>query len=174
MQRIDISRLRKDNGLSQSELAQKLHINQSFLSAIERGKSPLPLEKEQKLRDIFPTAELNKYIVEIENDKDKEGEKERTDTADMSESELITLLLTRFHEQAHQHNDSSHHDDHHQRIKQLEAQTVSLIEYQYKLMERNESLAERNDELRNENDCLRVENFRLKELLLNAGIKIQL
>ncbi|MDE7188619.1 MAG: hypothetical protein K2N96_00590, partial [Muribaculaceae bacterium] len=72
------------------------------------------------------------------------------------------------------HNDSSHHDDHHQRIKQLEAQTVSLIEYQYKLMERNESLAERNDELRNENDCLRAENFRLKELLMNSGSKIQL
>ena len=46
MSRFDIARLRKEKGMSQGELASQLQITQSFLSAIENGKSPLPIEKE--------------------------------------------------------------------------------------------------------------------------------
>lgn len=156
MARLDIARLRKDLNMNQNELAQKLQINQSFLSAIENGRSNLPVEKEERLRELFPSVDLGAYCID-----------ERTAYAavdDASEAELIRQFLTRFHKQAHGSDEATHHHhEHHERINRLEEQLSTLIESNHRLLERNDELSKRYEET-----C--AELMRLKELLIRNSI----
>lgn len=136
MSRIDIAQLRKSLGISQNELAQKLQINQSFLSAIENGRSPLPQEKENRLVEIFPDIDLSAFVIDSERDASKNVD-------DLSESEMINMFLQRFHSQAHRHDDNKHHLEHHQRIELLEAQNAELIRQNGKLLDRIDDLMKR-------------------------------
>ena len=167
MARIEISRLRKDHGMSQSELAQHLQITQSFLSAIENGKSPLPPEKEERLLEIFNLKDLHEYTVE--NAASDNSRK----VAEMTDSDLFNQLLNRFHQQAHSKEDSHHHHhDHHERIEYLQTQLEAMMERNDRLMNRNESLSDTNDKLREEVDQLRKEVFTLKKRILDSGIDL--
>lgn len=156
MSRIDIARLRKDNGMSQGELASQLQITQSFLSAIENGKSPLPLEKESKLCEIFGLSNLNDYS------RGKNEHKDERKVNDMTDSDLFNQLLNRFHKQAHSLEDETHHHSHHMKIDDLQSKLDKMFERNDKLMERNEKLSEDNDRLRKELDARRneIENLR--------------
>lgn len=163
MPRFDISRLRKENGMSQSELANLLQMTQSFLSAIENGKSPLPIEKEERLCEIFGLEDLNNYILDK---KDGGNEKKVTE---MTDSDLFNQLLSRFHKQAHSAESEHHHHDHHQTIDDLQRKVEMLFERNDRLMQRNDNLCEDNDRLRAEIDTyrieiekLRAENYQLK------------
>lgn len=148
----DISRLRKERGMSQNELARRLQITQSFLSAIENGKSPLPPEKEEKIIEIFDLENLEAYRNENGSNSLSAGK-----FSDMTDSDLFNQLLQRFHQQAHSREDNHHHHEHHNRIEQLQHQVERLFERNDSLMERNDSLAAANDRLREENDRLRSE-----------------
>ena len=150
MPRYDITRLRKENGMSQNELAQLLQMTQSFLSAIENGRSPLPIEKEDKLREIFSSATLSDYILDKKDEEDKR-------VMDMTDSDLFNQLLNRFHKQAHSTEEEHHHNNHHEKIHTLENQVEMLFQRNDSLMQRNDRLAESNDRLREENDRLRSE-----------------
>ena len=170
MARYDISRLRKENGMSQSELANLLQMTQSFLSAIENGKSPLPLEKEDKLCEIFGITDLNPYVL------DKKGDNDTKKWAEMTDSDLFNQLLSRFHKQAHSEESEHHHRNHHQKIEHLEEKVNSLFMRNDALMLRNDRLCEDNDRLRAEIDTyrleiekLRMENFSLKSKILDSG-----
>lgn len=90
MPRIDIARLRKDNGMSQNDLAQKLQITQSFLSAIENGKSPLPPEKEARIAEIFGLGSLDDYLIDS-----RQPEALTKNLEEMSDSEIFGQLLNR-------------------------------------------------------------------------------
>lgn len=170
MPRYDISRLRKENGMSQSELANILQMTQSFLSAIENGKSPLPIEKEEKLCEVFGLQHLNDYVIDKKSDNDEKKVTEMTD------SDLFNQLLSRFHKQAHSEESEHHHHDHHQRIDELQQKVDSLFNRNEALMIRNDSLSADNDRLRSEIDAyrreidrLREENFSLKTELLKGS-----
>ena len=152
MSRIDIARLRKHYAMSQSELAQHLQINQSFLSAIENGRSPLPVEKEEMLCRIFGLDSLEDYTVD-------EAPKLSTE---MTESDLIKQLLNRFHAQAHSEESAHHHRAHHERIDALEHQLAAMIDRLDFLLRHNEALAARCDELSEEAERLRRENYALR------------
>lgn len=163
MPRYDISRLRKENGMSQNELANLLQMTQSFLSAIENGKSPLPIEKEDRLCEIFGLNNLNDYVA------DKRPESSQKNFTDMTDSDLFNQLLSRFHKQAHSEESEHHHHDHHQRIDELQQKIDSLFARNDALMQRNDRLNEDNDRLRAEIDSyrreienLRAENYRLR------------
>ncbi len=160
MARIEIARLRKDHGMSQNELAQQLQITQSFLSAIENGKSPLPTEKEERIREIFSLPDLKQYTTETLSPAEAARH-----LAEMTDSDLFNQLLQRFHSQAHNR-------DHHERISNLEEQNSSLLSRIDKMMERNDALASKNDELRNDIDTLRSEIYRLKSLLIENNITL--
>lgn len=167
MPRYDISRLRKDNGMSQMELANLLQITQSFLSAIENGKSPLPIEKEERLREIFHLHNLNDFII------DKKGDAEDKKITEMTDSDLFNQLLSRFHKQAHSDETAEHHHDHHRKIEDLEGKVELLFVRNESLMQRNEKLMNENERLRNEIDenritieSLRAENYELRVKLL--------
>lgn len=159
MQRIDIARLRKDHGMSQRVLAEKLQIKQSFLSAIETGKSPLPTNKRLRLAEIFSDVDFCNYYI------DGELTPEMDVMPDMARNEagVLTQLLNYFHTQAHKESDKEHLAMH-ARVDALQQRNDSLVE-------RNEILQEKLDMLRVEIDALKTENFHLKEILLNNGLK---
>lgn len=180
MPRIDIARLRKDNGMSQSDLAQMLQITQSFLSAIENGKSPLPPEKEARIAEIFGLKNLDNYMIES-----RPGESLQKNLEEMSGGEIFGQLLNRLHDQAHKKNgDAEHHHEHHEHIAHLESRnaTISqhidtlasrnyellqivnnLLKRNDELLQRIDSLASANDRLRDEIDSLRAEIFNLRK-----------
>lgn len=169
MPRYDISRLRKENGMSQSELASLLQMTQSFLSAIENGKSPLPVEKEDKLCEIFGVSDLSPFILDKKNDTDTKK------LAEMTDSDLFNQLLSRFHKQAHSEESEHHHLGHHHKIEDLEEKIEKLYNRNDALMSRNDNLSQDNDKLRAEIDYyrgeiekLRSENYSLKSQLLNS------
>lgn len=166
MPHFDISRLRKENGMSQNELARHLQMTQSFLSAIENGKSPLPIEKEDKLCEIFGLKNLSEYVV------DKKNESEERRINDMTDSDLFNQLLSRFHRQAHSSEGDHHHHDHHEQIEALEEKVETLFRRNDSLMERNDRLATDNDRLRRENDDLRnqIESLRKEAYLLKSEL----
>lgn len=64
MSRIDIVKLRKTAGMSQRDLAASLQVRPSFLSAIENGKSRLPDEKLDKIKEIFNLENFDGYILD--------------------------------------------------------------------------------------------------------------
>lgn len=169
MPRYDITRLRKENGMSQSELANLLQMTQSFLSAIENGKSPLPIEKEEKLCEIFGLKNLSEYII------DRKTDSEDRKITEMTDSDLFNQLLSRFHKQAHSAEVEHHHHDHHTRIEELEEKIDSLYLRNDNLMSRNDRLSEDNDKLRREIDSYRLELEKLRaqnyELLKVLGTK---
>ena len=164
MPRFDISRLRKENGMSQNELANLLQITQSFLSAIENGKSPLPVEKEERLCEIFNLSDLNEYEI------GKKSENEKSIT-EMTDSDLFNQLLSRFHKQAHSEEDEHHHGDHHKKIDELEQKVDILFSRIDALMMRNDALSADNDRLRSEIDSYRAEIDRLRAE--NYSLKIK-
>lgn len=168
MSRFDIARLRKENGMSQSELANLLQMTQSFLSAIENGKSPLPIEKEEKLCEIFGLSNLKDYRLNKRNADEVESH-----LTNMTDSDLFNQLLSRFHRQAHSAESEHHHHDHHQKIENLETRLDLMFKRCDALFQRNEFLCDENDRLRNEINTyrqeiekLRAENYRLRTDLL--------
>lgn len=154
MSRIDFVKLRKRAGMSQRDLAEILQVRPSFLSAIENGRSRMPDEKLEKIKEIFELESLDDYVID--------------DTAEMivpphthigDQSDSLTQLLNHFHDLAHQRNKAHSEND---------GDATARIEF---LTKRNDRLSERIDDLRDEVDNLREENLRLKELLVRNGIK---
>ena len=169
MPRYDISRLRKEKNMSQGELANLLQMTQSFLSAIENGKSPLPIEKEDRLCEIFGLKNLKDFIIP-----EKRSEIEEKRVTEMTDSDLFNQLLSRFHKQAHSEESEHHHHDHHQRIEELQQKLDALFARLDAMMMRNDSLSADNDKLRSEIDTyrqeierLRGENYELRTRLLS-------
>lgn len=139
--------------MSQRELAERLQVQPSFISAIENGKSRMPDEKTRKLKEIFELDDFEGFLIEDSVDSTMlfppHTHSDPTDT--------ISQLLNHFHDLAHK----NHHG-------QPDAETEARIDY---LMKRNDRLSERVDELRDEVDRLKEDNLRLKELLIKNGIE---
>ena len=154
MKRIDFVRLRKRAGMSQRELADLLQVRPSFLSAIENGKSRMPDEKLDRIKEIFELDSLDDYMVE-----EHAEQAVPPHTHVMDQNDTLAQLLNHFHDLAHQ-REREHSGQ--------EADAAARIEF---LTKRNDRLSERVDDLRDEVDALREEILRLKELLLQNGIQ---
>lgn len=154
MKRIDFVRLRKHAGMSQRELADLLQVRPSFLSAIENGKSRMPDEKLDKIRDIFELDNLDDYMVD-----EHQEQTVPPHTHSMDQNDTLAQLLNHFHDLAHQREREHSGQD---------TDTLARIEF---LSKRNDRLSERVDDLRDEVDALREENLRLKELLIKNCIQ---
>ena len=154
MNKIDFLKLRKIAGISQKELADMLQVRPSFLSAIENGKSRMPEEKLDKIKEIFELDNLDEYLIE-----EREEHIIPPHTHGIDQGDAITQLLNHFHELAHQKERAQSGCD---------EDMKSRLEF---LTKRNDRLSDRIDDLREEVDKLRAENLRLKELLLLNNIK---
>ncbi len=139
--------------MSQRELAEKLQVRPSFLSAIENGRSRLPEEKLERIMEIFEVESLDDYVID-----DTQEPVVPPHTHALDQSDTLTQLLNHFHELAHQREKGHTAPD---------ADAAVRIDF---LTRRNDRLSERVDELRDEVDELRAENLKLKELLLRNGI----
>lgn len=154
MKRIDFVRLRKRAGMSQRELADLLQVRPSFLSAIENGKSRMPEEKLDRIKEIFELDSLDDYMVEEHAEQTVPPH-----THAMDQNDTLAQLLNHFHDLAHQREREHSGQD---------ADTLARIEF---LTKRNDRLSDRVDDLREQVDALREENLHLKELLLKNGIQ---
>ncbi|MDE5814228.1 MAG: helix-turn-helix transcriptional regulator [Muribaculaceae bacterium] len=154
MKKIDFVRLRKRAGMSQRELADLLQVRPSFLSAIENGKSRMPDEKLDRIKEIFELDSLDDYIMEEHLEQTVPPH-----THAMDQNDTLAQLLNHFHDLAHQREREQ---------SGLDADAAARIEF---LTKRNDRLSERIDDLRDELDALREENLRLKEVLLKNGIQ---
>lgn len=146
--------------MSQNELASNLQVNQSFLSAIENGKSPLPVEKETRLLEIFGLKDFSGFII---RDNVSVSGANLSATQELSESDLFNQLLSRFHEHAHRREGDSEHHEHHQRIHLLEERVDRLLERIDELMDNNNELMCRNNELMKINNMLQEQSIKLRE-----------
>ena len=140
--------------MSQRELADILQVRPSFLSAIENGKSRMPDEKLDRIKEIFELDSLDDYMVE-----EHAEQAVPPHTHAMDQNDTLAQLLNHFHDLAHQ------------RERELSGQDADAAERIEFLTKRNDRLSERVDDLRDEVDSLRTENLRLKELLLKNGIQ---
>ncbi|MDE5791434.1 MAG: helix-turn-helix domain-containing protein [Muribaculaceae bacterium] len=154
MKRIDFVRLRKRAGISQRELADLLQVRPSFISAIENGKSRMPDEKLDKIKEIFELDDLDDYMVEEYSEPAVPPH-----THPMDQKDTLAQLLNHFHDLAHQ-RERGHSDQ--------DVAKDARIDF---LTKRNDRLSERIDDLRDKVDTLREENIHLKELLLKNGIQ---
>lgn len=154
MKRIDFVRLRKRAGMSQRELADLLQVRPSFLSAIENGKSRMPEEKLDRIKEIFELDSLDDYMVEEHAEQTVPPH-----THAMDQNDTLAQLLNHFHDLAHQREREHSGQD---------ADNLARIEF---LTKRNDRLSDRVDYLREQVDALREENLHLKELLLKNGIQ---
>lgn len=154
MKKINFVALRKRAGMSQRQLAELLQVRPSFLSAIENGRSRMPEEKMERLKDIFELDSLDEYLIDETN-----GPTASSHLHDAEQEDTISRLLNHFHDLAHQKDRAT---------KEAESESIARIDF---LTKRNDRLSERVDELREEIDRLRTENIHLKELLLLNGIR---
>lgn len=159
MGRIDLVKLRKRAGMSQRELADHLQVRPSFLSAIENGRSRMPEEKLERIKEIFELDSLDEYMIEEAPEiVIPQHSHVPPHTHSTEQSDSITQFLNHFHDLAHQRDKATSTPD---------ADTIARIDF---LMKRNDRLSDRVDDLRDEVDKLREENLRLKELLVKNGI----
>ena len=167
MARIDISKIRKEHGMNQQQLAERLQINQSFLSAIERGKSPLPADKELRIKEIFGLADFSPYMI----GEDSDGR--ATSTVDQLDEERIARMIGILHAQAHKELDREEAMVHVRGLDvsgDLRARNELLETRNMQLTERNETLNQKITDLLEEVESLRQENFRLREQLLGGKL----
>lgn len=155
MERIDIAKLRKSAGISQRELAERLQIRPSFLSAIENGRSRLPEAQLEKIKQIFKLENLSDFIICDHSNEMANVVPPHTHFGE--EGNAIALFLQHIHNQAHQEAGNS----------TRESVLEQRIDY---LSERNDKLSARVDELRDKLDAVNDENYRLKLLLAENGI----
>lgn len=154
MKKLDLLRLRKAAGLSQKELADRLAVQPSFLSAIENGRSRFPDEKIERLKEIMMLDDLENYMVDEEPD----AISIPPHTHALDESDALSQMLRHIHNLAHKNDGCG---------KDRENELLNRIEF---LADRNDRLSTRIDDLRETVDRLREENFHLKELLLRNNI----
>lgn len=154
LKRIDFVALRKRAGMSQRKLAELLQVRPSFLSAIENGRSRMPEEKLERVKEIFELDSLDGYMME-----EKEGPSVPFHTHGSEQEDTLTRLLNHFHDLAHRREKAENGVD---------GKAAARIDF---LVKRNDRLSQKVDDLRDETDRLRTENLRLKELLIKNGIQ---
>ena len=164
--RFDIARLRKKLNLNQKELAQKLGIRQSFLSAIETGKSPLPVDKRRILAQLCEPERLEAYIVP---DDVPESSVANGNLNLVSETNMLKELLNYFHTQAHRDQDR-HHENMHIQLDGYQKRNDVLQAKNDELSAKVGHLNEIIEQLRTELHSTKMENLRLKEILLSNNI----
>lgn len=125
--------------MSQTALAERLSVKQSFLSSVENGRRPLPLDKYDLILRIFGIEDPEPYMLDIPDASD----------ALVGEGEMLTRMLSVFHAQAHREIDNAH--------KALQAR-IDLLE------SRNAELKRRNAGL-----VAEVETLKARIEALTAG-----
>ena len=171
---LDLQRIRKEFGVTQKALADMLNINQSFLSNIENGRSPLPADKREKILETFNISRPEEYTIDTPtpyNIKNVQrsiigGNKFMNNSSAESSSiiaEVRKMLEMYFGNSGDSENIQVILAD------QLEQSSKRIS----KLEEKNEKLYEKNDHLRERLDEVKEEVLRLRRILAENGIEYE-
>lgn len=174
MTTLDLQKIRKEFNVTQKALADMLNINQSFLSNIENGRSPLPPDKREKILQAFNISRPEDYTIEVsepQNIKNVQrsfiGGNKFTNNSLIESSELLIeirkMLELYFGNNTESDNVSKILSD------QLDksAKRISVLE------EKNESLYEKIDKLQARILSIQEENLTLRRILAERGIEYE-
>lgn len=174
MTTLDLQKIRKEFNVTQKALADMLNINQSFLSNIENGRSPLPPDKREKILQAFNISRPEDYTIEVsepQNIKNVQrsfiGGNNFTNNSSIESSELLIeirkMLELYFGNNTESDNVSKILSD------QLDksAKRISVLE------EKNESLYEKIDKLQARILSIQEENLTLRRILAERGIEYE-
>lgn len=64
MKRLDLKKIRKERNLTQAALAEKLGVQQSFVSQAENGHDSIPGDWITKLGDLFGDIKWGDYMID--------------------------------------------------------------------------------------------------------------
>lgn len=174
MTTLDLQKIRKEFNVTQKALADMLNINQSFLSNIENGRSPLPPDKREKILQAFNISRPEDYTIEVsepQNIKNVQrsfiGGNKFTNNSSIESSELLIeirkMLELYFGNNTESDNVSKILSD------QLDksAKRISVLE------EKNESLYEKIDKLQARILSIQEDNLTLRRILAERGIEYE-
>lgn len=174
MTTLDLQKIRKEFNVTQKALADMLNINQSFLSNIENGRSPLPPDKREKILQAFNISRPEDYTIEVsepQNIKNVQrsfiGGNNFTNNSSIESSELLIeirkMLELYFGNNTESDNVSKILSD------QLDksAKRISVLE------EKNESLYEKIDKLQARILSIQEDNLTLRRILAERGIEYE-
>lgn len=162
--KIDLAALRKAHHINQQTLADQLDMRQSFLSAIENGKSRLPQNRLARLIEIFGEDELTRYASYTGTPHSGHAQEER-----LSESDMMAKILRIFHSHEHE-SDTHNHELHHKKIDELQERIGRLLDRNENLSEKAMTLQERLDLMTAKNIEAQNEIYRLREILIRHNI----
>lgn len=171
---LDLQRIRKEFGVTQKALADMLNINQSFLSNIENGRSPLPPDKREKILEAFHITRPDEYTIDIPTSYSIKnvqrsiiGGNKFLNNSSVESSAVIAEIRTILERYLANNNEQ-------------ENLTVILSDQLEKCANRINSLEAKNEALYEKNDLLRAkleevqeEVFTLRRLLADNGISYE-
>ena len=169
MKTLDILRIRKEKKVTQKALADMLNINQSFLSNIENGRSPLPHDKMIKIIETLGITNPDEYMKEV------------ADTNNVKNVQRTILGSNTFTNMSTTQSSAEISD----LIEGLRNQIIEqnkLIDYMKEKLDKSDNriakLEERNDELNQKNGLIfhelkqaNEEIWKLRNLLVKHNIE---
>lgn len=169
MKKFQLTRFRKDQKMSQKDLAKALCITQGFLSSIENGRSPLPQGKLDMLVELFDVKNINDYMVD-------DGE-----LTDVAENESAPIPTTQQLSQSQVMNSvlKWNSDEVMKKLITVVEDTIkdAVVKKQDDKRSEYAEATKRADHLASELDKARAENFKLskrelayQKLLMKHGI----
>ncbi len=162
MARYDFQRLRKDHGITQKQLADKLNLSQGFLSSVEKMRNPFPDERVQDLISVFPDTDLSEYeLSDAPNSDNSVGSHNKYADIDINDPSILKQLLNIVAKVSDESEEA--------RKDELTEAEDWRRRYDKAILDLDALRSER-DKMMKENYELRVEIFRLKELLMKHHI----
>ncbi len=167
MTQYDISRIRKDLGLTQKELANRLRLSQGFLSSIESGRYSFPEEKVDILREVCSELNLEDYLKEHNSDSTNVEIGNNNYSSDIRINDPETLQTLIYFLRSENYSIRGE-------IQAQLAELKNLRDRNDKLSERNELLQDALEKSREKSFHLMEEILRLKGVLTEKGINVNI
>lgn len=171
MSRFNLSKYRKDLGITQRDIAEKLSVTAGFISNIEKGRSHLPEEKVKLLSEAFPEPNIEDYRIpeDIVLQPTFSANTIYESPVKVNDPEVFDRIVGLLRE-----SQSGDYKKNTPFIKQV-------TEYNDKLLTRIDQLNNRIDDIRDELDKERKVNYQLnmlivkyQKLMISSGIEFPL
>ena len=94
MARYDFQKLRKDIGITQKELADKLNISQGFLSSCENGKNLFPEDRVDDLQKLFPSVNLEDYEIKDDAFNSEIGSRNSFSQVEINDPDTLNMIFS--------------------------------------------------------------------------------
>ncbi|MCH5319764.1 MAG: helix-turn-helix domain-containing protein [Paramuribaculum sp.] len=158
MAKYDFHRLRKEVGITQKQLAEKLNITQGFMSSVENGRNLFPEDRIDDLQSLFPQINLEDFEIKEQDtvEKNQIGANNTSSDIQINDPETLKMLLSFVHNREIVEKGS----------REMDVEEIKTLRHRNdKLNDKLESLKDNLEKAREEIFKLRQENLILKSLL---------